>query len=216
MAVISFLPQSIKNPHQNMSQRYSSQTPCHAFENPRQSRGLKKPLRCKAITGTFIDMARMIGFMATWTTYGTWLQGSKNGYVKDGITLKANPELEKSNKESLKHDEITIPKNLRPIVKNAILKEAEKIGQKVYAITVCSNHVHIVVESIDKKCGYSVGRFKKAATNELRKYGFHEKVWTRGFDKRYCYNEHELEKKIKYVQRHENQNFSPLHCGGFV
>jgi len=142
--------------------------------------------------------------MATWTTYGSWLQGNKKGYVKNGITLKANPELEKSNKALLKHNEINIPKSLRTIVKNAILKEAEEIGQKVYAIAVCSNHVHIVVESIGKKCGYSVGRFKKAATNKLRKYGFHDKVWTKGFDKRYCYNEQELEKKIKYVQRHED------------
>ena len=78
----------------------------------------------KGITCKFIGMARMIGFMAKWTTYGTWLQGSKKGYVKNGIALKANPELEKSNKESLKHDEIIIPKNLRIIVKNAILKEA--------------------------------------------------------------------------------------------
>jgi len=162
------------------------------------------PLRCKGLTIKFLDMARMIGFMATWTTYGTWLQGSKKGYVKNGITIKANPELEKSNKELLKHDKIKIPKSLRIIVKNAILKEAEEIGQKVYAIAVCSNHVHIVIESIGKRCGYSVGRFKKAATKILRKYGFNDKVWTKGFDKRYCYNEQELEKKIKYVQRHED------------
>jgi len=148
-------------------------------------------------------MARMIGFMATWTTYGTWLQGNKKGYVKNGTTLEANPELEKSNEESLKHDKIKIPKSLSVIVKNAILKEAEEIGQKVYAIAVYSNHVHIVVESIGKRCGYSVGRFKKAATKTLRKYGYNDKVWTKGFDKRYCYHEQELEKKIQYVQRHE-------------
>jgi REP element-mobilizing transposase RayT len=149
-------------------------------------------------------MARMIGFMATWTTYGTWLQGHKKGYVKNGTILEANAELEKSNKELLKHDKIKIPKSLGIIVKNAILKEAEAIGQKVYAIVICSNHVHIVVESISKRCGYSVGRFKKAATKALRKYGCNDKVWTKGFDKRYCYNEQELEVKIKYVQRHED------------
>jgi REP element-mobilizing transposase RayT len=148
-------------------------------------------------------MARMIGFMATWTTYGTWLQGDKKGYVKDAIILEANPELEKSNKELLKREQVKIPKRLREAVKNAILKESEDIRQKVYAITVCNNHIHIVVESIGKRCGYSVGRFKKAATKELRKYGFNDKVWTKGFDKRYCYDEQEIEKKIKYVQRHE-------------
>ena len=146
----------------------------------------------------------MIGFMATWTTYGTWLQGDRRGYVKDGVTLGANAQLEKSNEESLKHDKIMIPKSLRKMVENAIIKEAEQIGQKVYAIAVCSNHVHIVVESTDEKCGYSVGRFKRAATITLREYGFVDKVWTKGYDKRYCYNQNDLETRIKYVQRHKN------------
>jgi len=80
-------------------------------------------------------MARMIGFMATWTTYGTWLQGNKKGYVKNGTTLEADVELEKSNQELLKHDKIKIPKSLREIVKNAILKEAEENQSK----SVCDN-----------------------------------------------------------------------------
>ena len=77
------------------------------------------PLQCKKVTLApctargqyikYIDMARMIGFMATWTTYGMWLQGSTKGYVKDGITHKANPALGKSNEELLKHEKIKIP-----------------------------------------------------------------------------------------------------------
>ena len=149
------------------------------------------------------DMARMIGFMATWTTYGSWLQGNKKGYVKNGTISDENAELEKSNKELLKHDIIKIPKDLRETVKNAILKESEEIGQKVYAIAVFSNHVHIVVESIGRSCGYSIGRFKRAATKALREFGFANVVWTKGFDKRYCYHQNELEMKINYVLRHE-------------
>jgi REP element-mobilizing transposase RayT len=157
------------------------------------------PLQC---TGGD-DMARMIGFMATWTTYGTWLQGNKKGYVKNGIILGADVRLEQSNKELLKHDRIKIPQGLRKTVRNAILEEAQEIGQKLYAIAVCSNHVHIVVESVGKTCGYSVGRFKRAATRALRKFGFANTVWTKGFHKRYCYHQDELEVKIKYVQRHQ-------------
>jgi REP element-mobilizing transposase RayT len=149
-------------------------------------------------------MGRMIAFMATWTTYGTWLQGDRKGYVKNGTTLEANPELEEYSRKLLKHDKVKIPRSLRMAVKNSILKEAEEIGQKVYAIAVCSNHVHIVVESIGKRCGYSVGRFKRAATKALREYGCKDKVWTEGFDKRYCYDEQELEQKIKYVERHKD------------
>jgi len=149
------------------------------------------------------EMAKMIGFMATWTTYGTWLQGDKRGYVKNGITYGANSQLEKSNKQLLKHEKIIIPKSLRKTVENAILKEAKQIGQKVYAVAICSNHVHIVVESTNDRCGYLVGRFKRAATKALREYGFVSKVWTKGYDKRYCYSQNDLETRIKYVQRHK-------------
>jgi len=97
-----------------------------------------------------------------------------------------------------------IPKSLRKTVENAILKEAEEIGQKVYAIAICSNHVHIVIESTVERCGYSVGRFKRAATKALRKYGFANRVWTKGHDKRYCYNQNELETRIAYVQSHRD------------
>jgi len=42
-------------------------------------------------------MKRMIGYMVTWTTYGTWLQGDKRGYVKDGKTLAQNDKLKSAN-----------------------------------------------------------------------------------------------------------------------
>lgn len=145
----------------------------------------------------------MLGYMATWTTYGSWLQGDERGYVKDGTILIANQQLKQANQERLKHKKITLSEKHRQIVKNAILKEAAEIGQTVYAISVCSNHVHIIVKSIAKTVGYSVGRFKKAATQELRKHGFKDKVWTKGFDKRYCYTAEELQQKIRYVQRHK-------------
>jgi len=31
--------------------------------------------------------------MVTWRTYGTWLQGTKKGYVKDGEVIKKNERL---------------------------------------------------------------------------------------------------------------------------
>jgi len=36
---------------------------------------------------------KIIGYMITWTTYGSWLQGGKRGYVKNGKILPANDKL---------------------------------------------------------------------------------------------------------------------------
>ena len=38
-------------------------------------------------------MANALGYMATWTTYGSWLQGDKRRFVKDGKILPHDPEL---------------------------------------------------------------------------------------------------------------------------
>ncbi len=29
----------------------------------------------------------MIGYMLTWTTYGSWLQGDERGWRKDGVAM---------------------------------------------------------------------------------------------------------------------------------
>ena len=94
---------------------------------------------------------KLIGYMLTWTTYGTWLQGDKRGYVKNGIILSANPKLQTANRNNQKHPTVKLNANLILIVKNAIEKEAERIGQKIYAIAVCSNHVHLVLQKQLKK-----------------------------------------------------------------
>ena len=62
--------------------------------------------------------------MLTWTIYGTWLQGDKRGYVKNGIILSANQKLQTANRNNQKHPSIKLNTNLILIVKKAIEKEA--------------------------------------------------------------------------------------------
>ena len=38
-------------------------------------------------------MSKIVGYMVTWTTYGTWLQGHHKGYVSDGKVLPRNDKL---------------------------------------------------------------------------------------------------------------------------
>jgi len=55
------------------------------WEDPGWNQGLNEA-EALAVPGRFFMvfiMARMIGYMLTWTTYGTWLQRDKRGYVKD-------------------------------------------------------------------------------------------------------------------------------------
>ena len=148
-------------------------------------------------------MARMIGYMVTWTTYGSWLQGDKRGYVADGKILQNNEALRKENIEKLKSPVVVLTPNQQKIVREAILNKAESLNQKIYSIVVHSKHVHIVAGKTSKLIEMIVSHYKNAARLALRANGFKGKVWTRGFDKRYCFDQQQLKNRIEYVRQHQ-------------
>jgi REP element-mobilizing transposase RayT len=147
-------------------------------------------------------MGNTLGYMVTWTTYGTWLQGDERGWVKKGKILEASKGLEQANKESLSGDGFKLKKGQREVVRTAIVQEAERIGEKVLAMSVWSNHVHVVIEGGGKPMDKVVNRLKSAAYYALRERGVEGRVWTRGFDKRFCFSEEELNARIEYVNKH--------------
>jgi REP element-mobilizing transposase RayT len=142
--------------------------------------------------------------MITWTTYGTWLQGDKRGYVKDGKILFKNDALLQSNLKKLKNPATRFDAEHCAIIRRAILNKAREIRQQIYAISVCSSHVHIVAERTNESIEKVVSFYKNAARLALRSRGFDGRIWTKGFDKRFCFNREELENKIKYVANHQN------------
>ena len=150
-------------------------------------------------------MAKTIAYMITWTTYGTWLQGDERGYVKDGQILPPNQSLENSNKQNLSKNPINLLQNYRRLVQYAIHEKAKQLNQRIYALSISSNHVHIVAEYIPTPIGLVVRHYKGAAQAALRKTCFAGRVWTNGYDKRYCFDEQTLKNRIDYVKSH-NEN----------
>ena len=150
-------------------------------------------------------MRKLIGYMITWTTYGTWLQGDERRYVKDGETLDVNPNLKKSNLLSLKQQIIKLTSRQKNTARNAILEEAKRINHKIYAIAVWSNHIHIIAENNQIPISQAVIRYKNVATAALKRTGLNGKIWTKGFDKRFCFTEKELKQRIEYVNEHNDK-----------
>lgn len=141
----------------------------------------------------------MIGYMVTWTTYGTWLQGDERGYVKKGVTLEGNEKLEKANKNLQKHNSTVLTFAERGIISRAIIAEAHKIGHTIEAVAVCSNHVHIAARPCKETIERIVSRYKNISRMALNRK---EKIWTKGFDKRFCFSEQDLRQRIEYVEQH--------------
>jgi REP element-mobilizing transposase RayT len=140
--------------------------------------------------------------MLTWTTYGSWLQGDSRGYVKGGEIIKGDESLENINRARLDGKVVQLSTAERKKVKSAILNEAKELGQIIHCVAVKAGHVHLVVNCIDEEIGRVAGRYKRAATFALRENGFEGKVWTRGYDKRYCFDVESLEARMRYVGRH--------------
>jgi hypothetical protein len=96
-------------------------------------------------------MGKMIAYMATWTTCGTWLQGDKRGYVKESKILPGNDKLKSANQKQQKFQTVKLNAKQRQIVEQA------------------------------------VGGYKYSATSALRNCGVKNKIWSGGFDERFCF-----------------------------
>jgi len=140
--------------------------------------------------------------MLTWTTYGTWLQGDARRYVKNGEILNPDESLAESNRQRLTKEPVKLTLSQCKVIEEAIRAKAGAIGQEVYAISVGSNHVHIVVGYTTKDLGLVVRYYKMAAQKALRNTGFTGRLWTKGFDKRFCFDEQILRRRTNYVKTH--------------
>jgi REP element-mobilizing transposase RayT len=147
-------------------------------------------------------MPKTLGYHITWTTYGTWLQGDGRGYVKDGKILPVNEALLQSNQKLQIQDVVKLSKAQREIAQEAITKQAEMLKQRIYALAVKSNHIHLVVEYTPQPIERIVAYYKNAARQALKTVGCDGKVWTAGYDKRFCFDKETLERKIRYVLNH--------------
>jgi len=134
--------------------------------DPRWNRGLSRG----------VVLGRTLGYMITWTTYGTWLQGDERGYVKKGETLPGNRGLKDSNRQAQSQDAVWLSPDHQRIVREAIVREAASQEQHIYALSVQSNHVHLVVEYSDIPIGTTVAYCKKAGRLALRAVNLTGKV----------------------------------------
>jgi len=138
----------------------------------------------------------------TWTTYGTWLQGDKRGFVKKGKVLSGSKGLQQANDRRRTEDVVKLKKVEREVVRKAMLEEAVRIGEEILALSLRSNHVHVVIGEGGRSVEKVVSRLKSAAYYAMRERGFKGRLWTRGYDKRFCFDERALKDRIAYVIGH--------------
>ncbi len=142
--------------------------------------------------------------MLTWTTYGTWLQGDRRGYVKNAEVLPADEDLYRANQKQMKFESVRLSRKQRSIVRKTILGIAGKVEQKIFALAVAGNHLHLLLEPTAEPFRHVVSRCKNTVRKAIEAEGFSGRLWTKGFDKRYCNSKEELINKIQYIANHKN------------
>jgi REP element-mobilizing transposase RayT len=151
-------------------------------------------------------MQKVLGYMLTWTAYGSWLQGDRRKYVKNGQILDPNTPLENKNKENMKYPKVSLTASQRKIIEKAVIEESADLNQKIYAIAIGKSHIHLVVDCNFISASSAVSHYKNAARLVMERNGFVGKLWTKGFSVRYCFDENQLNKVIQYVNRHNRKS----------
>ena len=149
-------------------------------------------------------MSKIVGYMLTWTTYGSWLPGDERGYVENGKILSGDEKILQRNKERQKSHNVKLNSKEKQIVNEAVLSEAEKIGQPIEALVVYSNHVHILTRPHQESLEEIVSRYKSITTRALWENGRTGRIWTKGYDKRFCFTEDDIKKRIQYIKNHKD------------
>jgi REP element-mobilizing transposase RayT len=147
-----------------------------------------------------------LAYLITFTTYGTWLHGDKRGSVdrehnKYGDEyLPGKESFEQQDCKLLKNNIVTLAAKDRDIVLAAILSQCEFRGWFAHSVHVRSNHIHIVVSSIEEP-EKIMSVLKAYSTRALRVSGvLRSKFWTKHGSTRYLWTKERLYTAIKYVR----------------
>jgi REP element-mobilizing transposase RayT len=159
------------------------------------------------------DFNDPITLFITWTTYGSWLPGDARGWKKwKRGEQEPQPVLEDWCKDRMKEKAVLLDEYQRKSVDDVIHKHSQIRGWELHAVSVRSNHVHVVVTVVPKTGNkdYRVADGIKRVRDELKANASrvvrrcespitNEKVWTKGGDIQFLDREDDLEKVVIYV-----------------
>ncbi len=140
----------------------------------------------------------LLATMFTATTYGTWLPGDLRGYVDDGVILPGDPAL-LQHSHALMTDKPVYLSGAEQVVGFEALRVAcAEFGYELLAVSIESWHAHVLLDHGYDETFKAVARIK----TRVRQASNRGRIWTAGYDKRYCFTEAQVEARINYIARH--------------
>lgn len=149
-----------------------------------------------------------LAFFISFRTYGTWLHGDERGsvdrYRNDyGTEFLSEDQTWHSREERLRnHPSVILDQNQRDCVGSAIRELCKTRRWKLHALSVRTNHVHVVVTAGTGHPELVLNAFKAGGTRQLRQAGHWSHAYSPWSDKgsnRYLWSEASLYNAIDYV-----------------
>jgi len=158
-----------------------------------------------------VCMSEALGYLLTWTCYGTWMHGDERGSVDadhnapDAAFLPPNETRLMHEVRTMSHRPIRLDSAARRIVADTIAAHCDIRGWNLHAVNPRTNHVHAVV-SCEVHPNDAMSQFKAWITRGLRSAGCFERdrpVWTEGGSRRWLWNPDALRRAIEYVNDYQ-------------
>ena len=88
-------------------------------------------------------MSKIVGYMLTWTTYGSWLPGDQRRYVANGKNLPGDIRILEKNRRRQKSPTVRLNAQEQEVAKQSILAEAKQLASHGYTeITLLGMNVN--------------------------------------------------------------------------
>jgi len=156
-------------------------------------------------------MGEPLGYLLTWTCYGTWLHGDERGTVDEDHNTPGAPFLAPDDTRLLHEVRVMADRpvrfcqSARRVVDATIKRHCEIRHWTLHAVNVRTNHVHVVL-SCDIHPKEAMKQLKAWGTRRLREAGLlgaASPVWTEGGSRRWLWDTESLRRAIEYVSDYQ-------------
>lgn len=159
-------------------------------------------------------MGETLAILFTFTTYGTWLRGDERGWIEDGRLMPPDPVLESNDRDRMKGELFLFDQaellGIGEAIGKSLIERKEAI---IYALTVQTWHIHFIVAATL----HPVADIAKCAKDAVR---WHlrprRRIWTKHYDKRFCFDDDSARTRIGYVERHNERMGWPAEPWPFI
>lgn len=159
-------------------------------------------------------MPDALAYFITWTTYATRLHGDERGTTDrerthhGPRTIDANSIRKARALARLRDEHVLLGERSRDVVEQAIRDHANHRAWTILALSVRSNHVHVVADCRTPSGAPApekvMQEFKSWGTRRLRASGAFDAdrpIWTQHGSTRWINNKRDLDSAIDYVRR---------------